>query len=426
MATGATTGYAAGEQTNTSKLDYAQEVTYNTAPGGTYQRLRMTGESLASQDSTSAPDEINDLPEVAETVLTGRATGGSINGVLSYGTYDDFLAGILGADWSAVPMGSLSPIAASATQLIQISYGQSSNAGQDAIWVHNTTGSSLPVFKSWPNTGYIIISDPTNKVTICAQYVGQSNENSTLLFDKGSFRSIYGLIGGNGVFGMLDLSVQALVKPVDIINSSVGKTYAIRKKLAGEWQVFSGQMVNQVQIQLQKGQVPTVQIDFLGSDMTVTTVDVSSAVNAATTSPLMDVVGGFLGCSVFGKSPAGCIQSATITLARDGSGQDTGMGHVGACGIQFGALKASMDIEYFFKDYTEFLAWQAGQKGPVSVSIKGSDGYGYQFTVLNGRIFNPKNPISGKNATIVTTISVTGNPLPGGGTFAIARLTPTS
>ncbi|WP_157765159.1 phage tail tube protein [Acetobacter senegalensis] len=211
-----------------------------------------------------------------------------------------------------------------------------------------------------------------------------------------------------------------------VTNSGLGKTYTIRKKLAGEWQVFTGNMVNQVQIQLQKGQVPTVQIDFIGSDMTVTTVDVSSAVNAATKSPLMDVVGGFLGCSVFGQSPAGCIQSATITLARDGSGQDTGMGHVGACGIQFGALKASMDIEYFFKDYTEFLAWQAGKKGPVSVGIKGSDGYGYQFTLLNGRIFNPKNPISGKNATIVTTISVTGNPLPGGGTFAITRITPTS
>lgn len=194
--------------------------------------------------------------------------------------------------------------------------------------------------------------------------------------------------------------------------------------MAANWQVFSGLMVNQVQIQLQKGQVPTVQIDFIGSDMTVTTVDVSSAVNAAPSSPLMDVVGGFLGCSVFGKSPAGCIQSATITLARDGSGQDTGMGHVGACGIQFGALKPSMDIEYFFKDYTEFLAWQAAKKGVVSVGIKGADGYGYQFSVLNGRIFNPKNPISGKNATIVTTISVTGNPLPGGGTFAISRITP--
>ncbi|CEF40789.1 phage minor tail protein [Acetobacter senegalensis] len=408
MATGATTGYAAGEQTNTSPVDYAQEVTYNIAPAGTYQRLRLTGESLAAQDSTSTPDEINNLPEVAETVLTGRSTGGSVNGVLSYGTYDDFLAGVLGADFTSLAAITPSPGKFTVQQV------DPGNGNLPTIWASNA-GTSLSVFGSVPVGAYVRILDPANNIDLYAVVIGK-NAGSTLIFQAGALSAI----------GSISPSASMSIIYNGVTNSGLGKTYTIRKKLAGEWQVFTGNMVNQVQIQLQKGQVPTVQIDFIGSDMTVTTVDVSSAVNAATTSPLMDVVGGFLGCSIFGQSPAGCIQSATITLARDGSGQDTGMGHVGACGIQFGALKASMDIEYFFKDYTEFLAWQAGQKGQVSVSIKGSDGYGYQFTLLNGRIFNPKNPISGKNATIVTTISVTGNPLPGGGTFAITRITPTS
>ncbi|MFP2872610.1 phage tail tube protein [Acetobacter tropicalis] len=408
MATGATTGYAAGEQTNTSPVDYAQEVTYNIAPAGTYQRLRLTGESLAAQDSTSTPDEINNLPEVAETVLTGRSTGGSVNGVLSYGTYDDFLAGVLGADFTSLAAITPSPGKFTVQQV------DPGNGGLPTIWASNA-GTSLSVFGSVPVGAYVRILDPANNIDLYAVVIGK-NAGCTLIFQAGALSAI----------GSISPSATMSIIYNGVTNSGLGKTYTIRKKLAGEWQVFTGNMVNQVQIQLQKGQVPTVQIDFIGSDMTVTTVDVSSAVNAATKSPLMDVVGGFLGCSVFGQSPAGCIQSATITLARDGSGQDTGMGHVGACGIQFGALKASMDIEYFFKDYTEFLAWQAGKKGPVSVGIKGSDGYGYQFTLLNGRIFNPKNPISGKNATIVTTISVTGNPLPGGGTFAITRITPTS
>ncbi|MFS8368837.1 phage tail tube protein [Acetobacter indonesiensis] len=399
MATGATTGYAAGEQTNTSPIDYAQEVTYNTPPGGTYQRLRMTGESLAPQDSTSTPDEINDLPEVAETVLTGRSTSGSINGVLSYGTYDDFLAGILGSDWvdAVVAAGSKPQI-----------------NPYSSLWGAATIYSPSMNTASWPNSVYAHILDPDNNFDFWV--MGYNKGSGTIVFDPSQLPA--------SITGVVTCSGNATISIKSIANGKIGKTYAIRKKMAANWQVFSGLMVNQVQIQLQKGQVPTVQIDFIGSDMTVTTVDVSSAVNAAPSSPLMDVVGGFLGCSVFGKSPAGCIQSATITLARDGSGQDTGMGHVGACGIQFGALKPSMDIEYFFKDYTEFLAWQAAKKGVVSVGIKGADGYGYQFSVLNGRIFNPKNPISGKNATIVTTISVTGNPLPGGGTFAISRITP--
>ncbi|GBR47008.1 phage tail protein [Acetobacter pomorum] len=413
MATGATTGYAAGEQTNTSPVDYAQEITYDTPPGGTYQRLRMTGESLAVQDSTSAPDEITSVPEVAETILTGRSTSGSINGVLSYGTYDDFFAGILGADWSDLEFTTTS------TLIITLNDNDSSYGGYATMWANDGKEAVLTFPKSM-GPCLVTATDKTTGFTFTAPCMGSDQNGYALKFEKNALSPLMSAVGKNTLSPGSTITIQSLT------NGAMGKTFTIRKKVAGQWQVYSGLMVNQVQIQLQKGQPPTVQIDFIGSDMTITSVDVSSAVNAATTSPLMDVVSGFLGCSIFGSKPAGCIQSATITLARDGSAQDTGMGHVGACGVQFGSFKASMDIEYFFKDYTEFLAWQSGQKGPVSVGIQGSDGYGYQFVIYNGRIFNPKNPISGKNATIVTTISVTGNPLPGGGTFGIARIMPPS
>ncbi|GBR47010.1 hypothetical protein AA11825_0531 [Acetobacter pomorum DSM 11825] len=407
MAAGTTTGYAAGEQTNTSPVDYAQEITYNTPPAGTYQRLRITGESVAAQDSTTALDEINDLPETAETILTARSTSGSINGMLSYGTYDDFFAGILGADWGTTFFASqssgatLNPRPDGATCNIKLFTADSITGQYVSRSFVSVTGFSNPA-----NNGIFLLD-------VCG-YNPDTAPNSIVIriFNPNCVNET--------------ATGRVTVKSLDLINANTDKTYTLRKKLAGQWQVFSGLMVNQIQIQLQKGQTPTVQIDFIGSDMSITSVDISSAVNAVTTSPLMDVVSGFLGCSIFGAKPAGCIQSATITLARDGAAQDTGMGHVGACGVQFGAFKASMDIEYFFKDYTEFLAWQAGQTGVVWVGIQGSDGYGYQFAILNGQIFNPKNPTSGKNSTIVTTISVTGNPLPGGGTFGMTRLTPSS
>ncbi|MCP1231722.1 phage tail tube protein [Acetobacter indonesiensis] len=424
--TGATTGYAAGEQTNTSPVDYALETTYNTAPGGTYQRLRITGESLAVQDGTSTPDEINDLPEDAETVLTSRSVSGSVNGALSYGTYDDFLAAILGNDWMAAPAAANAPIVVAAGNSVQISYGQSANSGQDALWSHTTAATAGNVFATWPATGIVRVTDAANKIDVFAAYQSIKTGGTTLLFAPGAFSSVYTAIANMGSSNAqtADLSVGATITLVDIVNAKLGKTFTFRKKLSGKFQHFTGCMISQVQIQLQKGQPPTVQIDVVGSDMAVSTVDISGSVKGATASPLMDTVVGFLGCTIFGSAPAGCVQSATITLARNNSGQDTGMGHVGACGVQLGSLKASMDIEYFFKDFTEFTAWQAGKKGAVSVSIKGADGYGYQFTLLNGRIFNPKNPISGKNATIVTTVSVTGNRLPNGGTVVINRIVP--
>ncbi len=164
MATGATTGYAAGEQTNTSPVDYAQEVTYNTPPGGTYQRLRMTGESLSVQDSTSAPDEINDLPEAAETVLTGRSTSGSLNGVLSYGTYDDFLAGILGADWFSATFTSTS------TNTIRPNYNNPANKS-GMIMINGTDGGFVA---SLPNQGIVTVVDTAKGLNYSTFYYSKS------------------------------------------------------------------------------------------------------------------------------------------------------------------------------------------------------------------------------------------------------------
>ncbi|MBM3096606.1 phage tail protein [Gluconobacter cerinus] len=394
--TGATAGYAAGEQTNTSKLDYALETTFNVAPGGAYQRLRMTGESLAVQDGVATPDEINDIPEDAETVLTSRSTRGSINGVVSYGTYDDLLAGVLGADWSASAKFTSTDASA-----IRLNSNLIINLGDDGG------------FKaSIPAAGIVHILDTTKAIDYSTHYS----------IDYGGHINI-----GSGFFTEYNwndgtLTPGATLTVNGITNDKLGKTFTFRKALAGQWQHFTGNMVSQVQISLQQGQAPTIQIDVVGSDMKVSTVDVSGSVNAATSTAIMNTVDGFLGCKIFGTAPAGCIRSASITLSRNGNAQDTGMGHVGACGVQFGSLQARMEIQYFFKDYTQFLAWQAGQKGVVSVSIQDASGNGYEFMMLNGRIFNPTNPISQKNSTIVTTVSVTGNPLPGGGTFGIRRI----
>ena len=406
--TGATAGYAAGEQTNTSKLDYALETTFNVAPAGAYQRLRMTGESLAVQDGVATPDEINDIPEDAETVLTSRSTRGSINGVVSYGTYDDFVAGVLGADWA----GSPSTSTASGSTLKITAMDTVAN-GLDSLWAHNPDRGISGFFSNFIAGMTVTIVDSVSKTSYAGKILKVSDAADTLYFVAGSM--------GFPAAGA-DLSDQAVVRSLSIANDKLGKTFTFRKALAGQWQHFTGNMVSQVQISLQQGQAPTIQIDVVGSDMKVSTVDVSGSVNAATSTAIMNTVDGFLGCKIFGTAPAGCIRSASITLSRNGNAQDTGMGHVGACGVQFGSLQARMEIQYFFKDYTQFLAWQAGQKGVVSVSIQDASGNGYEFMMLNGRIFNPTNPISQKNSTIVTTVSVTGNPLPGGGTFGIRRI----
>ncbi|OAZ69011.1 hypothetical protein SRCM100623_02317 [Acetobacter pasteurianus] len=405
--TGGTNGYAAGAETNTSAVDYALETTYNQPPTGAYQALRYTDCSLAVNETESQPDEINDIPEMAQSVLTGRTTQGSISGILSVGTFEDMLAGILGNDWVNVNLVSTGDASGTSTFMYQPDDNIGGNAGCWDIVLTNNSIDALGI----PPVGLLVLNDANiNANNVCIPY---RVKGTAILVPIGSIPNVSkDTVAKSG----------ATLTFNGITNGKIGKTFTFRKALSGKWDLYSGTMINQVQITLQKQQPATISIDLVGSDMAVSDTDNAASVTPRTTTPLIDTVEGFLGCSIFGNAPSGCIQSATITLSRDGSGQDTGMGHVGACGVRFGSFKATMEITYLFRDYQQFTDWAAGKTGLVTVGVQGSDGVGYQFAVLNGIIRNPKTPISGKNQTVVATVSITANPVPGGGTFSIARI----
>lgn len=401
---GPTTGVSAGQDTNLSGVDYALEPIFGQAPSGLYTPLRYTSATLAPQDSESTPDEINAIPEVAQSVLTSQGTSGSIGGILSVGTFDDMLAGIMGADWVNSPgqitVNSKATPAVFATISLQNKYHQ----GRDCILCADVS--------MFPSSGIVHVVDQASGLDFVAPYLNANISGTALEFPAGTLPAP----------DATHLSDGATITVANIQNAAIGKTFTFRKKLLDEWELYTGTMVNQVQIQLQQGQPATIDIDLLGSAMSLSQTDVASSVASRTTSPLIDTVEGWQGMSIFGQKPAGCMRSATITLSRDGSGQDFGMGHTGACGMRFGSFKCAIEVEYFFKSYDQFKAWSAGQTGPVIISVQGSDGAGYDFVALNGVIRNPKSPISGKNQTVVSTVSVTCNPFPGvGGTFAIFR-----
>lgn len=98
---GSTAGYAAGAATNDTVVSYALEQTFGVAPAATYQFLRLTGETFRPQKTRQRPDEINPLPEVSHAVSTQESTSGTLSGAVSTGTYDGFLAGVMGNDFDA-------------------------------------------------------------------------------------------------------------------------------------------------------------------------------------------------------------------------------------------------------------------------------------------------------------------------------------
>lgn len=97
----ATTGYQAAAESNDVLISYLAESVWANTPAAQFQAIRSMGESLTGGKNRQRPGELNATGEVSQAVTTRENAGGAINIGLSYGTYDDPIAGVLAADWQA-------------------------------------------------------------------------------------------------------------------------------------------------------------------------------------------------------------------------------------------------------------------------------------------------------------------------------------
>jgi hypothetical protein len=84
---------------NRTQLRFATESTWNTSPGGTFQAVRMTGESLVPEVETITSAELRADRMVSDLVQVSRQASGGFDFELSYATFDTLLQGALFDTW---------------------------------------------------------------------------------------------------------------------------------------------------------------------------------------------------------------------------------------------------------------------------------------------------------------------------------------
>ena len=96
-----TTGYQAGAESNLVRMSYGPEANWSVKPGVAFKNIRLMSENLSSTKTRNRPAELDPTGQVSSAITTQLAAGGGINFALSYGTFDDFLASVLGGAWTA-------------------------------------------------------------------------------------------------------------------------------------------------------------------------------------------------------------------------------------------------------------------------------------------------------------------------------------
>lgn len=416
--TGATAGLAAGAQTNETVLDWSLEATYKNPPTGRYQQGRFTAETLSRSQTTARPSEINTVKEVSQSVVTQISASGRISGALSTATYDDFFAGVLGADWGATS----SVMAVSGNGLSLSFHGGDSGwlAGGDSIIFSDTT-----LLSKFPKGSLVVFCDPTSGASMVAQCLGfDSGATKSVMFAGGTFDVVRdkfsAAYGSKTVFNFPD---GVLIGVPSLVNGNVDKTYTIRKKILSSWLMYPGSLINQMQLTFSQGQFAQVEVDIISANETISKTDISSALVPAPSGNVHNTLDNFLGCTLLGVTPSGCVTSAALTLARNGSKSDYGNGHADACGIITGQLEVSGSVSFYFRSWDQYQAALAGQQGPVIIKSVDSAGNGYAFVFLNAALRNPQAQTESVNKTYELKLDIEGNPAADGSTFAIFRLT---
>lgn len=415
--TGATAGLAAGAQTNDTRMDFALETTYATPPTGNYQALRITGESFSRAQTTARPEEINALKQVSQSVVTQISASGTISGALSSGTFDDLIAGVMGADWSATTVtASLKNTPASVIQIRMDNW-----SGYSSVVAFLTPAGSQIVnsLAALPEVGIATITDAKSGLVFSAPYT-MNPSKSVLLVDP-AILSQYSSYMTDNVLVCGDNSTIAFS---GIANGTLDKTFTIRKKLLGQFLLYPGSLITRVQIQLQQAQFGTVSIDATSANEMLSATDIATTVLPVPSGGVHNPVNNFLGVTINGEAPEGCVTQFTCTLARDGSANDYGMGHADACGVRPGQFTASGSIEFYFRSWDQYQACIAGTQGAIIVKTVDDSGNGYAFIFTNAALRNGKVNSSQTNQTVKASFDIEGNPTADGGpTFTIVRLT---
>ena len=411
--TGATAGLAAGAQTNETLVDYALEATYATPPTGNYQALRITGETLALQQTTARPSELNAQKQVSQAVITQVSASGTISGALSSGNFDDLIAGVMGADWL-----NTTAVTSKTGSLFVIQLRSDGTAGvAEGIYGYTGAGNTVSgTFSAFPNVGLVTVKDVGSGNTYTIPYFGKSSDNSALSIPKGTIAAL-------GLTPPYVCNSGSSVTFNGITNGSLDKTFTIRKKLLGQFLMYPGSLITQIQFQLQQAQFGTVSVDVTSANVQQNDNDVATTVLPAPSGKVHNSVNNFLGALINGQAPQGCVTQFTCTLARDGSKNEYGMGHADACGVQNGQFIASGGIEFYFRSWDEYKASISGTQGPIVVRTVDDAGNGYAFMFTNAALRNPKVNSTQENATVTASFDIEGNPTAtGDATFAIARL----
>lgn len=377
----ATTGYAAGLDANAAELSFAVETTWGTAPSVQFQAIRMLSESLSGSKTRDRPKEISPRRQASAAITQDESAGGQVSIAFSATTYDEWLAAVLGTDWS------------------------------DDL---NITGSSADI--STVATGNKLTSTTSGKFddVVVGQYIklkGFSSNNGVYRVSVKTSGTDLTLAGGT-VTNETPTGSNARVIGSYARNGTLFKSLFIQKKLASDkFLIYPGSFLSGGSISAAVKQFLQGSFTLLSKSESKSATDSSTGdVLAAPTGKVHDNVAGFKSLQWNDSAVAATVDMFSLDMQNEEAAADYGLGSSAAAGMRPGTFNANGTFRTFFKDFTYYDLFKAETAGRISFRTEDSTGAGYVISLPSATIMNPKIVAGGRGQPVMAEFMLEANP----------------
>lgn len=467
-----TTGYNAGLDSSDIKISFATEAVWSTIPAVVFTQLRITAEDFTSEKTRTRPLEINPSGYAQHAITTQVAAKGSINFGLSFQTFDEFIKGALNvanfshfltineiaADISAAATGNkftstlsgkfdavtvgarvvtsgftnaanngsfiVTAVVTGATPSIAVSGGilvnESPTGGVVSVKVDSIVGTAGDI--TLTNGTNVLSSTTANKFLniVAGQWLrlsGFTNAANNGVFLVATFTDSTHLVLQNSSNTQVFVTETPALAAVHIYgnfiqNSNVVTTYTVEKQMAPAlFFQYVGCYVSSLQLTMSVGKFVEGVMNFLvKSEASAVAEAGTGAPTAAPLGRVMDNIGGFSAFAVSGALPTAVLQSVELTVSKQRSASQYGIGSASAVGMRRGTVQVDGKLSLFFKDFTYYNDYTTEPDLRISFQLSDNLGQTYVITLPAATIMNPSIVAKGIDQDLVADFTLEGNP----------------
>lgn len=288
------------------QIKYKVESAYGTVPAASgSQLLRRTEFSPDLTKETYQSKEIRSDQQVADFRHGTRKAGGTLKGELAPKAFSDFIAAALRRDWTAVtPAASLSLTISGSSAPFTVARGSGSwlTDGFKVGDVIRLTGAGLNAANSAKNL--FILSVVALSITVMPL-------NGVAMAAEGPIASCTATVVGKKTYAPT--------------TGHTDKSYSIESWFSdlSKSEVYSGMKVNSIGLSLPSSGISTIDVDFMGQNVTTATSEYFTTPTAASAYGALAAVNGVL-------SVGGSVLTSVRDLSLKISGNLSGAGVVGS------------------------------------------------------------------------------------------------